>query len=150
VHIAQHSSCRSTHQSLFWCNSTPCTSQRLSFVEYALGFLLLCKDMCCIVYKCGFHQLRYDKQLFFPAHRAKSFYMYFAVLFRHHLCFAGAPLPWGTTFTTRFDPLKNSFSHAGLGVVACLVDPRLAPGFENLYFIRIVLAGDRSGCGHFG
>jgi hypothetical protein len=40
-------------------------------------------------------------------------------------------LPWGTTFTTRFDPLKNSFSHAGFGVVARLVDPRLAPGFKT-------------------
>jgi hypothetical protein len=38
----------------------------------------------------------------------------------------------------------------GFGVVASLVDPRLAPGFENLYFIRIILAGDRFGCGHFG
>jgi hypothetical protein len=56
-------------------------------------------------------------------------------------------LPWGTAFTTCFDPLKNSFSHARLGVVAGLVYPRLAPGLKNLFtFVRIILAGDRFGC----
>jgi hypothetical protein len=40
-------------------------------------------------------------------------------------------LAWGTTFTTRFNPLKNSFSHAGFGVVASLVDRDLPPALKT-------------------